>query len=91
MERVLGYKTLEVEILKEAVHIGREKNSSRGYPCPVWRISSGTGHRRHGGVPSNTYERSRSLGPRPERYSKAEDAFLLPLIAEILGGRQTYG
>ena len=40
---------------------------------------------------SNTYERSRSLRPRPERYSKTEDALLLPLIVEILGGRQTYG
>ena len=39
---------------------------------------------------SNTYERSRSLRPRPERYSKTEDALLLPLIVEILGGRQTY-
>ena len=40
---------------------------------------------------SNTYERSRSPRPRPERYSKAEDTFLLPLIVELLGGRQTYG
>ena len=40
---------------------------------------------------SNTYECSRSPRPRPERYSKAEDAFLLPLIVELLGGRQTYG
>ena len=40
---------------------------------------------------SNTYERSHSPRPRPERYSKAEDAFLLPLIVELLGGRQTYG
>ena len=40
---------------------------------------------------SNTYERSRSPRPRPERYNKAEDAFLLPLIVELLGGRQTYG
>ena len=39
---------------------------------------------------SNTYERSRSPRPRPERYSKAEDAFLLPLIVELLGGRQTW-
>ncbi|MPL61092.1 hypothetical protein SDC9_06659 [bioreactor metagenome] len=35
LERVLGNKTLEVEILKEAVRIGREKNSSRGCPCPA--------------------------------------------------------
>ena len=40
---------------------------------------------------SKTYERSRSPRPRPDRYSKAEDAFLLPLIVELLGGRQTYG
>ena len=40
---------------------------------------------------SNTYERSRSPRPRPVRYNKAEDAFLLPLIVELLGGRQTYG
>lgn len=40
---------------------------------------------------SNTYERSRSTRPRPKRYSKAEGAFLLPLIVDILGGRQAYG
>ena len=28
---------------------------------------------------------------RPQRYSKAEDANLLPLILEIMGERQTYG
>ncbi|SFW74495.1 Transposase [Desulfovibrio desulfuricans] len=32
---------------------------------------------------SNTYERSRSPRPRPERYSKAEDVLLLPLIGNI--------
>ena len=40
---------------------------------------------------SNTYERSRNPQPRPERYNKAEDALLLPLIIDFLGGRQTYG
>ena len=40
---------------------------------------------------SNTYEHSRSPHPSPERYSKAEAALLLPLIVDILGGRQTYG
>ena len=28
-----------------------KKNLSRGCPCPAWRISSETGHRRPGGVP----------------------------------------
>lgn len=51
LERVLGNKTLEVEILKEAARIGHEKNSSRGCPCPVWRIFSEKGHGRSGGVP----------------------------------------
>lgn len=40
LERVLGKKTLENEILKEAVKLGREKNSSRGSPCQDWKISS---------------------------------------------------
>ena len=40
---------------------------------------------------SNTYERSRSPRPRPERYSKAEDAYLLPLIIDLLAEHQTYG
>ena len=38
---------------------------------------------------SNTYERSRGLLPRPELYSKAEDALLLPQIVYLFGGRQT--
>ena len=87
LERVLGNKTLEVEILKEAVRIDREKNSSRGCPCPAWRISSETGHRCLVGVPIQPM----SVAARPERCSKAEDALLLPLIVDLLGGRQTYG
>lgn len=43
LERVLGNK-------KEAVRIGREKNLSRGCPCPAWRISSETGYGRPDGV-----------------------------------------
>ena len=33
LERLLGRKTLENEILKEAIEIGREKNCCRGRPC----------------------------------------------------------
>jgi transposase len=33
LERLLGRKTMEVEILQEAVRIGREKNYSRGGRC----------------------------------------------------------
>jgi len=41
---------------------------------------------------SNLVERvSNNPAARPRRYSKAEDARLLPLILEIMGERQTYG
>ena len=91
LERVLGNKTLEVEILKEAVRIGRENTHLaaalvRCGGIPVKRVTDALAVSR-----SNTYECSRSPRPRPERYSKAEGAFLLPLIVELLGGRQTYG
>ena len=90
LERVLGNKTLEVEILKKTVHIGREKNHLavalvRRGGFPVKRATDAMAVSR-----SNTYERSRSPRPRPKRYSKAEDAFLLPLFVDILGGSQTY-
>lgn len=34
LERLLGQKTEEVEILKEAIKIGREKNLFGAMPCP---------------------------------------------------------
>lgn len=34
LQRLLGKKTMEVEILKDAIRIAREKNLSRAYPCP---------------------------------------------------------
>lgn len=40
LERALGRVTLDNEILKEAIHIGRKKNSSRRNPWKVWKISS---------------------------------------------------
>ena len=53
---------------------------------PVKRVTEALGVSR-----SNIYEHSRSPRPRPERYNKAEDAYLLPLIINILNTRQTYG
>ena len=38
-ERVLGKKTLENEILREAVLIAQKKNSYCGSPCQGWKIS----------------------------------------------------
>ena len=33
LQQLLGKKSLQVEILQEALEIGRKKNSSRGNPC----------------------------------------------------------
>ena len=38
LERALGQKTLDNDILREAVKIGREKNSSRDSRCQDKRI-----------------------------------------------------
>jgi len=43
LERILGQKTVDIEILKEAIRIGREKNSSRDSHWPEWKVSSETG------------------------------------------------
>ena len=40
LQRILGKQAMHLEILKEAVTLGREKNSSRVLPCPGSRISS---------------------------------------------------
>lgn len=38
LERLLGKKTLENEVLREAVKFAREKNLYRGNPCPEWKV-----------------------------------------------------
>ena len=40
LERALGRKTMENEILHEAVRIGREKNSSRPPNCASWTVEN---------------------------------------------------
>jgi len=48
LERLLGRKTMEVEILKDAIRIAREKNSYCGHPCPG-RTVQNEGHYGHPG------------------------------------------
>ena len=68
--KIAGVNTVEAEvspeesvkILKEAVRIGHEKNSSCDCLCPAWRNSSETGRRRLGSVPIQHLERSRKSG-----------------------------
>jgi transposase len=51
LERVLGRKSLEVDVLREAVRLGRQKNSYRNGPCWEWKISNETKLRRDESVP----------------------------------------
>lgn len=44
LERILGKKTLENEILREAVKLAREKNLISWQPLPEWKISTKTNH-----------------------------------------------
>jgi transposase len=44
LEKALGKSTLQFEILKKAVRIGREKNSSRVHHWSVWTIFNETQH-----------------------------------------------
>ena len=51
LERVLGKKRWKWKSSKKLFALAAKKNSSRGCPCPAWRISSEKGHGRPGGVP----------------------------------------
>jgi transposase len=62
LERVLGQKTVENEILKEAVRIGREKNSSRDSRCAEWMVSSESGSPESRGGPVERVQTSHGGG-----------------------------
>lgn len=91
LERVLGTKHWKWKSSKKSFALAAKKTHLatalvRRGGFPVKRVTDALAVSR-----SNTYESICSLRPRPERYNKAEDAFLLPLIVELLGGRQTCG
>ncbi|WP_243438462.1 IS3 family transposase [Fundidesulfovibrio soli] len=93
LERLLGKKTMEVEILKEGIKIARGKKTDIAHAVavrggfPVKRVAEAFDVAR-----SQLSERL-ATGPRnrPSRYSMAQDEVLLPLIREIVDGRLTYG
>ncbi|QJT10398.1 IS3 family transposase [Oceanidesulfovibrio marinus] len=93
LERLLGKKTMEVEILKEAIEIAREKKTDLAHAIalrgryPMTRVADAMGVSR-----SRLVERVGAQPKvRPPRYSKAEDEALLPLIRDIIDDRLTYG
>ncbi|MDL2268338.1 IS3 family transposase [Desulfovibrio sp. OttesenSCG-928-G15] len=93
LERMLGKKTMEVEILRDMVELAREKKLPLAVSLvqagryPMKRIAEAAGVSR-----SQLIARTGTVTKhRACRYSKADDEVLLPLILEIMGSRQTYG
>ncbi len=93
LERVLGKKTLENEILTEAVKLAHEKKKdkppSRGSTGPLGMKAIADTMRV---ARSHLVERMKA-GETPARcrYHKTDDAWLLPLIRELVDSRATYG
>ena len=92
LERMLGKKTMEVEILQEAMDCARKKTSlahsvALGGRFPMKRVADALTVSR-----SRLAERLKEpTQGRPPRYSKAEDEALLPMIRDIIDHRLTYG
>jgi putative transposase len=91
LERVLGGKTLENEILKESVAIAHEKTdlvvavlARRGFPVKAVAETLKVSR-------SNLAIRQNGGGKERKAYGKADDAVLLPAVRAIVDERPTYG
>jgi hypothetical protein len=91
LERVLGKKTLENEILRESVKVAHEKTdlalaviARRGFAVKTVADTLGVSR-------SQLHSRLRE-GSRPRgRYQKSEDAEMLSAIRALTDDRPTYG
>lgn len=92
LERVLGKKTLEIEVLKAAVELGRKKKTDlaraivRSGKFPVAVVARTLAVSR-----PNLYERPNDSPSKRGSYQKVNDAQLLHLIRAIVDARPTYG
>ncbi|WP_089886600.1 IS3 family transposase [Citreimonas salinaria] len=92
LERQLGRKTLEVEILKEALDKARFKKTDVACAVaaegrfPVKVVAETLGVSR-----SNLHARLTGSAKPRRRYHKAQDAAVLPLITALVAARPTYG
>ena len=91
LQRVLGRKTLENEILKEAVAVAHEKTdlavavlAQRGFPVKAVAETLKVSR-------SNLILRQHGSSKPRKAYIKADDAVLLPAIRAIVDERPTYG
>nr|WP_205299071.1 IS3 family transposase [Pantoea communis] len=93
LEQMLGRKTMEAEILRDALEIAQAKKVDIAHAIaatgryPLIRIAEVLCVSR-----ANLYERLlKKRQQRPARYSKDDDARLLPLIRQICSERATNG
>jgi putative transposase len=92
LERQLGRKTLEVEILKEAVDRSRVKKPTLLVKSPLKDGFPMTGVAETLGVSrSNLHDRLSGRTKPRRRYHKAQDAAVLALITALVAGRPSYG
>ncbi|MCQ0990647.1 IS3 family transposase [Jiella sp. LLJ827] len=94
LERLLGRKTLENEILKEALEVARPKKTA--VALAVLERSEGrfavSAVAETLNVARSHINERRGTTPKPRGpYHKAEDAEVLPLIRTIIDARPTYG
>ncbi|WCK25806.1 IS3 family transposase [Agrobacterium pusense] len=90
LERMLGRKTMEVEILREALSKADSKNGYRGRSC-CRRTVRDEGRRRYAGRIPFQPHRAAERQIEAASYHKAEDAELLPIIRRLIDQRPTYG
>ena len=92
LERQLGRKTLEVEILKEALDKSRSKKTDLACAVaqtgcfPMKAVAETLGVSR-----SNLHDRQNGGTKPPRSYHKAQDAAVLPRIERLVAERPTYG
>ncbi len=92
LERQLGRKTLELEILKEALDKSRAKKPTLLAQSPLKDGSPMTAVAETLGVSrSNLHDRLSGRTKPRRRYHKAQDAAVLPLITTLVAAPPTYG
>lgn len=89
LERQLGRKTLEVEILKEALARSREKNDAARDVAAQGRFPVKAVAETLGVSCSNLIERLAGGAKPRRRYQKAQDAAVLPLMRRLVDARPT--
>ena len=92
LEQTLGQKTLENEILKEAVKIGREKKTHLATTLArCGRFGVRAIARALQVARSHLTDKLKRMVKRVTRYNKQEDSELLPYIREIIDLKASYG